>query len=297
MTNLTKKIEKILDSELNLKKDSSGQYIGEIYMDDNDMYIEDKQTLSTLCEKGEEAIYECIRECSVDCDIHEYSHIREVVKKHFTTEELDKYENEIDDFITDRVTFVLPEDFVWGSEVLVNIVISGYDDWNVDFSQNCIFKDDDDKFKLADGGIKWLIEQQGYNPKDFEKELNESNTPFSNKFYSTVYNELLNTTTSLNSLVTSTKMTLREFMKLKTLHEKKELKSLTLDKNCDIGLVDFWLGAGSVLEICLDKKLEIPLENIYQIDIDSSFNYGIESIYGMNEYDYWTEVKYSILVS
>ena len=292
---LVKRIREIIEKETSLEKNADGTYTGEIYVDYRDMYIEDKDTLAELSEKGEDAVYDYIMDCSVECDVYEYSGIEETVKGRFTKDELEEYEDEIGDFIRDNIDFVLPEEFVWGSEVLVNIIITAYEDWNYEFTKNEIWRDDDDKMRLCDGGIMWLIQQQGYSVEEFENEINTENVPFTNNLFDSIYNEILNTTTSLNALVISTKMTLRELIDLKKSHENKTLKSLKIDKSCDVGLVDFWQGAGSVLDIKLEKDLEIPLENIYEICSDSSYHYNIGNIYGHDSYSYWTDVKYSVV--
>ena len=290
--NVIEKVKKILDKETSLRKNSDGCYIGEIYIDYRDMYITDEKTLVDLSEKGEDAVFDYIHECMCGADCHELNYIEGIIEESLTEEEYDEYEDEITKFIEDNIYFELPDDFVWGSEVLVNIVITAYDDWNVEFTENSLYEDDEDKTRLGSGGIRWLIEQQGYSAEEFESELNIQNKPFSNKFYETVYEELLNTTSSLNALVVSTKMTLKELIQLKEAHKKKTLKSFKIDKTCDIGLVDFWQGAGSLLNIKLDKDLEIPLENIDDICCDSSFSYNIGNIYGHDDCSYWTEVKY-----
>ena len=295
--NVIEKVKEILDKETSLRKNSDGCYVGEIYIDYRDMYITDKKTLSDLSKEGEDAVFEYIHECTFEADIDEINYIRNVIKESLTEEEYDEYEDEITKFIEDNIYFELPDNFVWGSEVLVNIVITAYDDWNVEFTGNSLYEDEDDedKTRLGYGGIRWLIEQQGYNVEDFESEIDIEDKPFSNKFFETVYDELINTTTSLNALVVSTKMTLKELIELKEAHKKKSLKSFKIDKTCDIGLVDFWQGAGSLLNIKLDKDLEIPLENIDDICCDSSFSYNIGNIYGHDGYSYWTEVKYEAI--
>ena len=295
--NVIEKVKEILDTKTSLRKNSDGCYAGEIYVDYEDMYISDKKTLSDLSKEGEDAVFEYIHECTFEADIDEINYIRNVIKESLTEEEYDEYEDEITKFIEDNIYFELPDNFVWGSEVLVNIVITAYDDWNVEFTGNSLYEDEDDedKTRLGYGGIRWLIEQQGYNVEDFESEIDIEDKPFSNKFFETVYDELINTTTSLNALVVSTKMTLKELIELKEAHKKKSLKSFKIDKTCDIGLVDFWQGAGSLLNIKLDKDLEIPLENIDDICCDSSFSYNIGNIYGLGDSDYWTEVEYEAI--
>ena len=162
--------------------------------------------------------------------------------------------------------------------VLVNFVITAYDDWNYEFTRNKIYDG-----KLLDGGLKWLIEQQGYSAEEFEEDL--LNASFRNDFFKSVYNEIINTTTQMNALVASFKISLANFNKLREIRER-ETKPIELPKKSKIGLVDFWQGAGSMLGIKLEKDLLLPHENINDIDIDENFNYSICEIYGLDISDY-----------
>lgn len=299
MSNITleNKIEQILDSLKFLKKDEQGFYKGEIYIDSEDMYISDKDVLAKLSEGGIDEVQYFINEHLEYYNINEYSYLDKLMKEHFSEADYELYEDEIHDFINDKVYFVTPNDFIWGSEVLVDLIITAYDDWNVEFTENTLFEDDDNRTKIGYGGLRWLIEQQGFSVEDFENVLNTKDATFSNKFYDTVYEELINATTSLNALVVSVKMTLRELVTIKQDYDKNTLKSFKINKNCDIGLVDFWQGAGSLLNISLDKDLEIPYENIYMICCDSFFNYGISNIYGHDSSSYWTDVDYKYEVA
>lgn len=272
-TILQNTIERILDTKTCLKKDSEGFYVGEICIDSDDMHIEDSKLLKELANKNLDGIYDFISDCLDNYLMDEYSYLYEIVEKYLDNETYELYSYEIQDFIREKVYFNAPQDFILGSEVLVNIIITAFDDWNTEFTENAFFRDEDneDRIILGNGGLKWLIKQQGYNVKDFEDELNTANVPFSNKFFESIYNEIENTTTSLNALVVSTKMTLRELVELKEAFNNKTLKSFKIDKTCDIGLVDFWQGAGGLLDIALENDLVIPIENIDRICCDTEF--------------------------
>ena len=89
-------------------------------------------------------------------------------------------------------------------------------------------------------------------------------------------------------------MSLREYFDLVEGFENKSIKEIKIDKRCDVGLVDFWLGAGGTLNITLDKDLVIPIENIDRIDYDGNFCYGLSDTYGMSMNDYWNDTKFSV---
>ena len=77
----------------------------------------------------------------------------------------------------------------------------------------------------------------------------------------------------------------------------EEPKDIVLDKYTNCGLVDFWNGAGGMLDICLNKEVIIP--KIYvNISIDGGHGYSIRSIYGMCS-TYWkdTLVRKSLIAA
>lgn len=274
------KVKDILINNTNLEY-RDGHFYGEIYVDCRDMYIEDKETLKEYIKGGREYIEEQLMNILCECDSEDFGYVHQIVRENLSKEEYEENFDIIQDYLIDNISFYLPSEFIWGTEVPTNILITAYDDWNFEFTQNTFHKK-----QLLEGGVSWLIQQQGYKVSDFEDEV-FNKEEFSNIFFKSLYQEIIDTTTDLNALTVSVKMTLKEFIDMKESLENKTLKELQISKYCDIGLVDFWLGAGGVLEIALEKDLVIPLENIYQIDCDYNFCYGISEIYGHDCNSYW----------
>jgi hypothetical protein len=79
----------------------------------------------------------------------------------------------------------------------------------------------------------------------------------------------------MNALTFFTKMTLKEFIDYQ---ENPTDLTISIEKNC--GLYDPWNGAGSVLEIELEKPVKIPKKYI-EMHIDGCRGYGVDEIYGM----------------
>ena len=281
------KVRDILDTKTGLNKISELEYEGEIYVDYQDMYL-DKDSLKKYTQKSREYLENDIISWTCESDTYEYDYILKVIEDNLEQDIYDEFYDDILDYIIDNVHFSFPSDFVWGTEVPVNILITAYDDWNYEYTNNTYYKG-----KLLDGGVKWLIQQQGYNVKDFEREV-FSDEKFSNKLFESLHQEIIDTTTDLNALTVSIKMSLREYFDLVEGFENKSIKEIKIDKRCDVGLVDFWLGAGGTLNITLDKDLVIPIENIDRIDYDKNFCYGISDTYGMSMNDYWNDTKFSV---
>lgn len=284
------KVKEILNSKTNLTKISEDEYEGEVYVDYSDMYLE-SDMLKEYIQKGREYLEDDMTHWLCDYDTHEYDYILGVIKDNIGDDVYEEFYDDILDYINDNVHFSFPSDFVWGTEVPVNILVTAYDDWNYEFTHNT-FQDG----KLLDGGVKWLIQQQGYRVEDFEREVFHE-SEFSNTFFKSLYQEIIDTTSDLNALTVSIRMKLKDYFNLVEDFENKRLKELKISKYCDIGLVDFWLGAGGTLSIALDKDLVIPIENIYRIDYDKNFCYGISEIYGMDMNDHWTDVNFSMTIA
>ena len=281
------KVRDILDTKTGLNKISELEYEGEIYVDYQDMYL-DKDSLKKYTQKSREYLENDIISWTCESDTYEYDYILKVIKDNLEQDIYDEFYDDILDYIIDNVHFSFPSDFVWETEVPVNILITAYDDWNYEYTNNTYYEG-----KLLDGGVKWLIQQQGYNVKDFEREV-FSDEKFSNKLFESLHQEIIDTTTDLNALTVSIKMSLREYFDLVEGFENKSIKEIKIDKRCDVGLVDFWLGAGGTLNITLDKDLVIPIENIDRIDYDGNFCYGLSDTYGMSMNDYWNDTKFSV---
>lgn len=282
------KVKEILDTKTRLTKISEDEYEGEITINSyDDMYLEPSSVKKYL-EKGRLALEQDIIEWTCDSDIYEYDWLLGTIRDYLEEDIMEEYYDIILDYVYENIHYSFPKEFVWGTEVPVNILITAYDDWNYEFTQNEFYDGE-----LLDGGVKWLVQQQGYNVKDFENEVN-NDKPFSNVFFKSLYQEVIDTTTSLNALTVSIKMTLEEIFNIKEALENKTLKEIRIDKDCNIGLVDFWQGAGGTLNIALEKDLVIPIENIDRIDSDYNFCYGIGDIYGMRLSEYWNEVGYEV---
>lgn len=136
------------------------------------------------------------------------------------------------------------------------------------------------------------------------KELNETYIPMrqtdefkKGKFLESVIRESANTSSHMNALAALVKMPLREAINLNAViraeatlndsyipEERKGESSILLDKDTVLGLYDSWNGAGGLFEIELVKPLEVPVNLIFDANVDGSLGYGIESIDGGMEY-------------
>jgi len=292
---LPENIKQIIDKEINSYcwKDKDGQYYIEIYVDYRDELGEDNIKKILECDTKEQAqemfnqimwdMYE-----DYECDL--YQELLKKIESTFKNEVSDSeniyydYEDEIRDYINDQVYIKYPYDHYLNENVCLNVVVD-VGDGNYDFTKNELFGCNYTEKGLKEpSSLVWLMQQQGYTMEQIEKFIEDEDFQGS-KFLESVYNECLNTSTCMNALTFFIKTTLKEAIEL-----KGELKDITIPKHINCGLVDFWNGAGSLLEIELEKDVIIPKEYIDSITIDGGRGrWGVGEIYGMMS-SFWKEI-------
>ena len=124
--------------------------------------------------------------------------------------------------------------------------------------------------------LVWLSKTQGYSKEDLQRNLYEN---VENRFFETVYEELQNCSTHMNSLVFLKRMTLKEYLEILDNPDK----SIHITKDTSCGLFDKWNGAGGLLAIQLDKDIDIDPSNIYKVIYDEGFKYNIHDVYGVTD--------------
>lgn len=143
--------------------------------------------------------------------------------------------------------------------------------------------------------ILWLAKQMGKS----ELLLSEMNRIYSNEqpgeyvnrdvskdtFVESVIQELENNSCCCAGLTFLVNMKLQDLFLIKEnmSNENMKDKTITISKDTMCGLFDAFAGGGSVLEIQLDKDLEIPYAFIHDIWIDgtSAHTYDINDVYGL----------------
>lgn len=197
-------------------------------------------------------------------------------------EKIDFDESDVLDYISENLIINYPYDHFKNQKLNVNLTIDTGDK-NYEFTLNgdCgELQDIDDKSSLL-----WLCKTQGYDKSQLEKAFSEDTK---SKFLNSVVDEIENETTSMNTLTFFLKATLGELMELKS----KKRFSIFIDKNTNVGLVDYYNGAGGILDICLEQSLVINHNIVNSIEVDGLNNgYSVASIYGISE-DFWnTDLK------
>lgn len=170
-------------------------------------------------------------------------------------------------------------------EICVDIIIDS-GDFNYDLGCNQVYPHyDGDYDDLNRHGVPeksciwWLAKKQGYTKRQTKAALLNKEYGGS-KFLESLREELLNCTSHMNCLVFMKKTTIRQWL------EMLDAKSVTIPRQTGCGLVDYWCGAGSLLDIRLEKDIKATKKNISEIIPDECKSYSIHNIYGCAD-DLW----------
>ena len=275
-------------------RDKHGNFYTEIYADYRDEL--DDQSLKKLCnaENPREQFYEWLDEAYLEC-IWEYEDqvIKEVLKdEDFAEIASGLDEDEVRDHLRDMFYVKLPEEHYLNQEVLVDILVDT-GDANYDYTLNNFtphYDACDDEPISEESSLLWLARQQGYTKTQLKQAMRER--PAERNFMRSVYEEVNNTSTHMNTLTFMVKMTLEEYFTLTDaiIQEREKNESyllkgrkgrgwILLDKSTTTGLYDPWNGSGGCLEIRLDKDVRLPIRCIETAKHDGCRGYSIREIY------------------
>ena len=304
--------KKVLNSETFFNKETN-TYEDEIYMDYRDWEYLRSHLISTLKETDNCKTINELRDTISDDFFEMFNNTANEMRDYIqdiifdkVTERLEEifgesldindYQDEVYFMISDflekeNYQIIYPDDFYYNEIELGFNVVLDTGDGNYDFTLNSI--DDLDESPVLDekSSLLWLIKQQGYQLSDIKDYAPE------NKFLSSVENELLNVYRGMNTVTFFVKMNLNQYLSIQEKLNGKDDFNLVIPKNTVCGLIDYWNGSGSLLEIDLEKDVIIPKQYIWKLSTDNNIDrYGASEIYGFYENDssLWkTEVKIS----
>lgn len=208
----------------------------------------------------------------------------------------DEQEDELRDMLYDMVSFAPPADHYLKQEFYTDIMVDT-GDGNYDYTLNSVYPcycgsiDDpiDDK-----ASIVWLAKQQGYTKEQLERALKADGNNAPDGFLRSIRKELVNMPSHMATLTFLVKMSLEDLIKLNGLvklqdrdghhydtNEKPDCGCVVIGKGTETGLYDPWNGGGSVLEIELEKDVELPVKFIRSALPDGGDGYSISNVYGL----------------
>ena len=207
--------------------------------------------------------------------------------------------------VYENLDIQFPYDDFLDEKICCNIVIDNGDS-NTDFNAHTISPFYEaiytkNRSNLSrESGMMLIAKLQDYRIKDFRKIFNAcryADTYGKTKkmkdlnqkypFITSCYREIKESNGPLTAFVLCVKTTLREILAWNT--EKTDIR---ISKNIETcGLYDYWNGAGSNLEIHLEKDIVIPKEKVYCFMPDFCWEYSIENCYGMTSKAWTTMPK------
>lgn len=275
---LTKKVMAILNELPELVSTEENRWSAEIYVDHRDE-LDSKTVIIILNEEDPwSAFWDTLSDMYIDTEPNLSTvvwDVKEKLKDKGEYVSLDD-ESEIEDIVMETVDFVLPEDHFLQQEFNVPVLIDT-GDGNYDYILNTADKLDDK------ASIVWLAGTQGVSKEALQQYLDDENAPSGNgDFLASLKQELENVTSDMNVVAFLTRMTLRDLLDINTkLKEQTKPRKITVTKSIMCGLYDPFLGGGSVLEVELEKDVEIPFKIIRSCLPDGGDNYGVDDIYGL----------------
>lgn len=204
--------------------------------------------------------------------------------------------NYVHEYLAEHVGYNYPYDHHLRQTYKVPIMLDT-GDGNYDYTLNCVFPHySQEKAQTINekASLCWLALQQGYEKVQLEAALAQGDKANANGFLESVRVELANLPSHMGILTFLVELSLEQLLTLNELirlqdrngHyydtlENPDCGSITLSKDVMCGLYDPWSGGGSVLEIELDKDVQIPIKFIRSALPDGSDGYGIDSAYGL----------------
>lgn len=242
------------------------------------------------------------------------------IRQNLSNEEIEFYEeneDEIKEWIQENYYFYYDTNH-FNKEVNVNIILDT-GNCNYDFTCDNVLNYYSESKKFDENSsILWLSRQQGkenefkeavkqFEPGHYEDGKWIGRTENTDAFIESVIQELENLPSHMGTLTFLVKMKLFDYFDLReamaaeknlndsyVLSERKGTGYIVLDKQTECGLFNSWSGAGSCLEIKLEKDVVLPLKYIFAAEIEtgkSQYGYSVNDVYGLCDYCWKNTVK------
>ena len=310
-------IKKVLDIMEEAYKEYSDDKIIPIFVD-YDEHIGDASLREiSKADNPTEKFNDILSEWEAEYDWMEYD-IKSLMQQKLSSKEYDlfnEYYSDVAEAINENGWYFSYDPKDLDEDICVNIMLDT-GNLNYDFTRDNVLNwygnYGDGSFE-EESSILWLARQQGKEEelKNACKEIFDSEgnyverKTFEDSFVESCVQELENLPSHMATLTFLVKMKLSEYLQIRDMmisekelnksynaEERKGTSKITLQKDTMCGLFDPWQGGGSVLEIELDKDVELPIKYIFAAEIEtgkaSCFGYSVQDVYGLCK-DAWKE--------
>lgn len=196
---------------------------------------------------------------------------------------LEEDPSEIAEIIRDKTEAGYPLDHYMKQTYKVPVMLNT-GDGNSDFTLNDIgpgVKPDER------ASVIWLVKQQGHTVEELEAAMSDETGSDKDSFISSVWQEIEECPSGMSVVTFLVEMTAEDILRINAAMKKKDPAGKVVLKNTTMcGLFAPWSGAGSLLEIGLEKDVEIPVEYIWSCTPDlprsrTGWWYGVDETYGL----------------
>ena len=276
--------------------ESEGLYCCEIYADYRDEA--DNKSVCEWCKSKTpfDRFYEDLQEWYFDYSASCEEDILSTLRHHWDSPI--SYEDNaefIEDWVRNHLYFNYPDEHFLKQRICVDILVDT-GDGNYDYVLNDIYPHYGGRYGEPvheKASVLWLIRQQGYGKRMLNRALRHEEYSGS-VLMESIRTELHNCASHMNALTFFVEMTVQQLLELQETMESEPERSLVLDKSAACGLYDVWSGAGSLLEIQLEKDVVLPLKYISTALPDGGRGYSVANVYAMCS-SFWTPTMKQIL--
>ena len=287
-----------------LRDNGDGTFSQEIFADYRDV-MEDK-TAAEICESDdplqafEEKMWEWYDNYAYDLCMELLDELEDDMKVSYPNGFSEEERELLHDVLDETVFYNYPEEHYLKQEFYVTIM-TDTGDANYDFTLNsaypCWYGKCGERIDRR-AGIAWLARSQGYSKTQLQEALKLGDMAKPKGFLESMRVELANLPSRMSTVTFLVQMTLEQLISVNAALRKYERKIrrrhmtknrsdcgyVVLGKETMTGLFNPWSGAGSVLEVELEKDVRLPVKFIYSALPDGAgyWEYGsVGKVYGM----------------
>ena len=295
---------RFLREQPGLRDNGDGTFSQEIYADYRD--VMDDRTAAEICESDDalQTFYEKMYEwyddyaCQLRCDLQ--AELERELEAAYPDGLSEEERTALEEILIEAVYYDYPEEHYLNQKFYVTIM-TDTGDANYDFVLNsaypCWYGKYGERIDRR-AGIAWLARSQGYSKTQLQEALKEGDMANPKGFLESMRVELANLPSSMSTVTFLVKMTLEQLISVNAVLRKYERKMrrrhmtrkrsdcgyVVLGKETMTGLFNPWSGAGSMLEVELEKDVRLPIKFIYSALPDGAgrWRYGsVGDVYGM----------------
>lgn len=228
-----------------------------------------------------------------------YPELIETIRKNLDEETWEDNEDEIREWINVNVHWYMPEKF--GRQTVDVVIALDTGDANTDFTECNILNYygryggyNPEKEIPENSPIRFIAKSQGRLEEvekiislELDDEVEHYDGKEFSKFTKSIKQELENGSSHMLSYIFLLQMDLIDYMNLRE-KMKERTGTITIDKRTESGLFDIWQGGGSVLEVELEKDIEIPVSMIFDAWIEArgcrcnGRGWDVKDVYGIS---------------